>query len=83
MWRAAWRPAAGVPADTEIATAKFWTADARHRVAHTAVPVHADVGIDLDYPLHRYFTAAKRCEFALGGATAQLRHIGTALASAG
>jgi acyl-CoA dehydrogenase len=83
MWQAAWRLAAGLPADTEIATAKFWAADAGHRVAHTAVHVHGGVGIDLDYPLHHYFTAAKRCEFALGGATAQLRHIGTALASAG
>ena len=83
MWQAAWRLAAGLPAGTEVATAKFWAADAGHRVAHTAVHVHGGVGIDLDYPLHRYFTAAKRCEFALGGATAQLRHIGAALASAG
>jgi acyl-CoA dehydrogenase len=30
--------------------------------------------------LHRYFTAAKRGEFELGGATAQLLRIGTALA---
>ena len=83
MWQAAWRLANGLPCGTEIATAKFWAADAGHRVAHTAVHVHGGVGIDLDYPLHRYFTAAKRCEFALGGATAQLRHIGAALASAG
>ena len=83
MWQAAWRLAAGLPCGTEIATAKFWAADAGHRVAHTAVHVHGGVGIDLDYPLHRYFTAAKRCEFALGGATAQLRHIGAVLASAG
>jgi acyl-CoA dehydrogenase len=83
MWQAAWRLAAGMPCDTEIATAKFWAADAGHRVAHTAVHVHGGVGIDLDYPLHRYFTAAKRCEFALGGATAQLRHIGATLAGAG
>ena len=83
MWQAAWRLAAGLPCDTEIATAKFWAADAGHRVAHTAVHVHGGVGIDLDYPLHRYFTAAKRCEFALGGATAQLRHIGAALATTG
>ena len=83
MWQAAWRLSAGLPCDTEIATAKFWAADAGHRVAHTAVHVHGGVGIDLDYPLHRYFTAAKRCEFALGGATAQLRHIGAVLASAG
>jgi 3-oxocholest-4-en-26-oyl-CoA dehydrogenase beta subunit len=81
MWQAAWRLAAGLPCDTEVATAKFWAADAGHRVAHTAVHVHGGVGIDLEYPLHRYFTAAKRCEFALGGATAQLRRIGAALAT--
>ena len=80
MWQAAWRLAAGLPCDTEIATAKFWAADAGHRVAHTAVHIHGGVGIDTDYPLHRYFTAAKENEFALGGATAQLRRLGAALA---
>jgi 3-oxocholest-4-en-26-oyl-CoA dehydrogenase beta subunit len=81
MWQAAWRLASGLPSETEIATAKFWAADAGHRVAHTAVHVHGGIGIDTDYPLHRYFTAAKRAEFELGGATAQLRRIGAALAS--
>jgi 3-oxocholest-4-en-26-oyl-CoA dehydrogenase beta subunit len=81
MWQAAWLLAAGLPCDTEVATAKFWAADAGHRVAHTAVHVHGGVGIDLDYPLHRYFVAAKQNEFALGGATAQLRRIGAALAA--
>ncbi len=83
MWQAAWRLAEGLPADLALATAKFWAADAGHRVAHTAVHVHGGVGIDVDYPLHRYFVAAKHNEFALGGATAQLRRIGTALATAG
>jgi len=82
MWQAALQLAAGQPSGTAIATAKFWAADAGHRVAHTAVHVHGGVGIDLDYPLHRYFLAAKQNEFALGGATAQLRRIGAALASA-
>ena len=83
MWQAAWRLSAGLPCDTEIAVAKFWAADAGHRVAHTAVHIHGGVGIDTDYPLHRYFTAAKHNEFALGSATAQLRRIGAALARAG
>jgi acyl-CoA dehydrogenase len=39
------------------------------------------LGIDVDYPLHRYFVAAKRHEFSLGGATTQLRRIGAALAT--
>jgi 3-oxocholest-4-en-26-oyl-CoA dehydrogenase beta subunit len=80
MWQAAWRLSAGLPCDTEIATAKFWAADAGHRVAHTAVHVHGGMGVDTDHPLHRYFVAAKRLEFALGGATTQLRRIGAVLA---
>jgi acyl-CoA dehydrogenase len=81
MWQAAWRLSIGLPCGTEVATAKFWAADAGHRVAHTAVHVHGGVGIDLGYPLHRYFTAAKHNEFSLGGATTALRRIGAALAA--
>jgi acyl-CoA dehydrogenase len=81
MWEAAWRVAEGLPAAAEVATAKFWAADAGHRVAHTAVHVHGGTGIDLDADVHRYFVAAKRAEFMLGGATAQLRRLGAELAS--
>jgi alkylation response protein AidB-like acyl-CoA dehydrogenase len=84
MWQAAWLLAAGQPGDPEvgaaIASAKFWAADAGHRVAHTAVHVHGGIGIDTSYPLHRYFVAAKRAEFTLGGATAQLLRLGDILA---
>jgi 3-oxocholest-4-en-26-oyl-CoA dehydrogenase beta subunit len=45
--------------------------------------VHGGLGIHVSYPLHRYFTAAKHHEFALGGATAQLRRIGAGLAVPG
>jgi alkylation response protein AidB-like acyl-CoA dehydrogenase len=81
LWQAAWLLAEGRPAVTEIATAKFWAAEAGHRVAHTAVHIHGGVGIDMDGEIHRYFAAAKHNEFALGGATEQLRRIGAVLAS--
>ncbi|TCO46687.1 acyl-CoA dehydrogenase family protein [Actinocrispum wychmicini] len=81
LWQAAWRVSEGLPAEVEVATAKFWAADAGHRVAHTAVHVHGGMGIDTDHALHRYFVAAKRNEFTLGAATAQLRKIGAVLAS--
>ncbi|GAB3130210.1 acyl-CoA dehydrogenase family protein [Tsukamurella serpentis] len=77
---AAWREAEGLDASAEIATAAFWAAEAGHRVAHTAVHVHGGVGIDTDHPVHRYFVAAKRAEFTLGGATASLRALGATLA---
>jgi alkylation response protein AidB-like acyl-CoA dehydrogenase len=81
LWQAAWRLSKNLPAHNEIATAKFWAADGGHRVAHAAVHVHGGMGIDVDYPLHRYFVASKRIEFSLGGATTQLRRIGVALAA--
>ncbi|MEO9140326.1 MAG: acyl-CoA dehydrogenase family protein [Jatrophihabitans sp.] len=80
MWEAAWRITEGLPSSATIATAKFWAADAGHRVAHTAVHVHGGTGIDMDAQTHRYFTAAKRTEFTLGSATAQLLRIGAELA---
>jgi acyl-CoA dehydrogenase len=76
-----WRPGDGEVA-AAVATAKFWAADAGHRVAHTAVHVHGGMGIDTSYSLHRYFLAAKQAEFTLGGATRQLLRLGELLASA-
>jgi 3-oxocholest-4-en-26-oyl-CoA dehydrogenase beta subunit len=80
LTQAAWRLDAELPADTEVATAAFWAAEAGHRVAHTTVHVHGGVGIDTDHPVHRYFLAAKQTEFALGSATGQLLRIGRDLA---
>ncbi|WP_310530343.1 acyl-CoA dehydrogenase family protein [Nocardioides sp.] len=81
LWQAAWRLGEGLPAETELATATLFAADAGHRVAHTTVHVHGGVGIDLDGEAHRYFTAAKRWEFAYGGTTQQALVIGRALAA--
>lgn len=82
LWQAAWPPADSTVHDgpVDIGTAKFWAAEAGHRVAHTAVHVHGGVGIDLDNEVHRYFTAAKRNEFTLGSATDNLLRIGRELA---
>jgi 3-oxocholest-4-en-26-oyl-CoA dehydrogenase beta subunit len=81
LWRAAWLLDQGRPADTDVAMAKLWAADAGHRLAHTAVHVHGGVGIDLDGPVHRYFTGAKRFEFLYGGATEQALLVGRTLAA--
>jgi alkylation response protein AidB-like acyl-CoA dehydrogenase len=81
MWQAAWTLSQGLPAAAEVAIAKLWAADTGHRLAHTTVHVHGGVGIDLDGEAHRYFTAAKRLEFALGGGTDHARALGALLAS--
>jgi hypothetical protein len=39
--------------------------------------VHGGIGIDITYPLHRYFLWAKHNELTQGCATAQLAGIGS------
>jgi alkylation response protein AidB-like acyl-CoA dehydrogenase len=78
--QAAWRISAGLPADDQVAIAKFWAADGGQRVVHAAQHLHGGMGVDRDYPVHRYFVWAKWLELTLGGATAQLLKIGKSLA---
>jgi alkylation response protein AidB-like acyl-CoA dehydrogenase len=78
--QAAWRLAEGLPADEELAIAKFWAADGGQRALHAAQHLHGGIGVDMDYPLHRYFLFSKQVELSLGGATQQLVEIGRNLA---
>jgi 3-oxocholest-4-en-26-oyl-CoA dehydrogenase beta subunit len=79
-WQAVWRLAEGLPAANELAVAKFWAAEGGQRVVHAAQHLHGGIGVDVDYPLHRYFLWAKQCELTLGSATPQLVKLGKALA---
>jgi alkylation response protein AidB-like acyl-CoA dehydrogenase len=79
--QAAWRLEEGLPATAEVAVAKFWAADGGQRVVHAAQHLHGGIGVDRDYPLHRYFLWAKELELTLGGATPQLLKLGEILAA--
>jgi acyl-CoA dehydrogenase len=81
LWQAVFELEAGAPASTEVQVAKFWAAEAAHRVAHACVHVHGGTGIDEDHPVHRYYLAAKANEFALGSSIDQLLAIGKTLAA--
>jgi 3-oxocholest-4-en-26-oyl-CoA dehydrogenase beta subunit len=83
MLQAAWRLAAGFPADREVAVAKYFAALGGQRVVHAAAHLHGGVGVDRDYPLHRYFLLAKQLELLFGGATRQLVSLGGILAAEG
>ncbi len=80
-WQAAWRIAEGLPATDEIAIAKFWSGEGASRVVHAAQHLHGGIGVDTDYPLHRYFTWARWIELTLGSSTQQLRTLGASIAS--
>jgi len=82
-WRAVSRLARGLPAAREAAVAKFWAADGGARIASTAQHLHAGLGVDLDYPIHRYFLWSKSLELELGAATPQLVRLGGDMARTG
>jgi alkylation response protein AidB-like acyl-CoA dehydrogenase len=80
--QAAWRLAEELPASDEIHIAKFWAADGGHRVVHATQHLHGGIGVDLDYPVHRYFRWTKVIELSLGTATEHLRRLGERIAAA-
>ncbi len=80
-WQAAWRLSEGLPAAAELAVAKFWAADGGQRVVHAAAHLHGGVGVDRDYPLHRYFLLTRQIELTLGGSRASLARLGAHLAA--
>ena len=81
-WQAVWRLAEGLPADEEIAIAKFWVGEGGHRVVTAAQHLHGGIGVDLDYPLYRSYVWSKQIELTLGSATQHLLHLGSILADA-
>src|SRR5437870_7216925 len=80
-WQAVWRLSAALPAAEEVAVAKFWASEGGQRVVHAAAHLHGGMGVDRDYPLHRYFLWAKHIELTLGSATPQLVKLGAMLAA--
>lgn len=80
-WQASWRIDQGLPAEDAVAIAKWWSADAGFRVVHAAVHVHGGVGVDRDYPLHRYFLMARQMELTLGNGEEHLAALGRSIAA--
>jgi alkylation response protein AidB-like acyl-CoA dehydrogenase len=80
-WRALDDIDAGRDASMSAHAAKYWLCRAGHRVAHTVMHLHGGMGQDLEYPIHRFFTWAKKNERYLGAATEHSRAIGALIAS--
>ncbi len=80
-WQAAWRIDRGLPAQDAVSIARWWAAEGGFRVVHAAVHVHGGVGVDRDYPLHRYFVLARQLELTLGNGEEHLATLGQAIAA--
>lgn len=79
--QAAWRISADLDAAKQVAVAKFWAAEGSKRIVHAAQHLHGGVGVDREYPLHRYFLYARHLELSLGGGNPQLLALGRMLAA--
>lgn len=79
---AAWLLDQGRPADDALAVAKVWATEGAQRVVHGAQHVHGGIGVDVDYPLHRWFRAAKAAEHTLGTAHPHLVDLGRRIVGA-
>jgi acyl-CoA dehydrogenase len=79
--QAIWRLDEGQPYAEQTAIAAFWGADAIQRVVSKAVHLHGGLGVDVSYPLHKWFLIGKVVELSLGGAQRQLEGLGALLAA--
>lgn len=79
--QAVWRVDEGLPAGEQAAIAAFWAAEGVQRVTSSAVHLHGGLGVDVSFPLHRWFLAGKVDELALGGAARSLERLGDLIAA--
>jgi len=80
-WQAAWRLSQGQQAAEDVIVAKIWAGDGGHFTTYAAQHLHGGMGLDLDYPVHRYFTWSKTIELTLGSASHHLAKLGAAMAA--
>lgn len=80
-WSAVWRCSEELDAEDALSIAKVFTAEAGQRVVAAAQHLHGGIGVDLDYPIHRYFRWAKDHEQRLGSGSRHLEALGASIAS--
>lgn len=69
-----------VDAARAVHVAAWWRAQAGLDVVHRVQHVHGGIGVDVDYPVHRYFLWGRQLAGTLGGPAAVLADLGGLLA---
>ncbi|MGP4026862.1 acyl-CoA dehydrogenase family protein [Actinomadura sp. 3N407] len=73
VWAGVWRLAEGAAdADEVLTVAAYNACDPVVKALYTCQHLHGGIGLDVTYPLHRYFAWGKQCAHLLGGAEDQL-----------
>ncbi|MEU4538560.1 acyl-CoA dehydrogenase family protein [Streptosporangium sp. NPDC023825] len=78
VWSGAWRLAEGADeeAEVDLAVGALTATDQALRALYTCQHLHGGIGVDVTYPLHRYFAWGKHHAHLLGGVEARLDTIG-------
>ncbi|MFC4588248.1 acyl-CoA dehydrogenase family protein [Sphaerisporangium corydalis] len=78
VWSGAWRVDQGLDeeAGLDLSVAAHTVADSALAALYTCQHLHGGIGLDVTYPLHRYFAWGKHRAHLLGGIEARLDTIG-------
>jgi alkylation response protein AidB-like acyl-CoA dehydrogenase len=81
-WRALHLLEQGEDATEALAIAKLWASEGGARITYAAQHLHGGIGVDVDYPVHRYYLWARQIGIHLGTGSAELAKLGERLAAA-
>jgi alkylation response protein AidB-like acyl-CoA dehydrogenase len=76
-WSACWRLAEGLDAESDVDIAAHWLAEELLPAIRTCHHLHGGLGLDVTYPLHRYYSLAKDLVRSIGGARHRLEALCT------
>jgi alkylation response protein AidB-like acyl-CoA dehydrogenase len=76
-----WRLATGRDAAEELDVAAYWLAEELPSAMHICHHLHGGLGVDVDYPLHRYSSRARDLARFVGGVEARLTRLGARCSS--
>jgi 3-oxo-4-pregnene-20-carboxyl-CoA dehydrogenase beta subunit len=72
---ACWRIGAGLDARSDIDVAAYWLATEAPAALRTCHQLHGGIGLDVEYPLHRYSAMVSDLVRSIGGAEYQLERL--------
>ena len=76
-----WRLGRGLDADDDVDIAAYWLAGEMPRALQVCHHLHGGLGVDITYPLHRYYSHGKDLARMVGGSAARLDSIGARCSS--
>ena len=71
-----WRLSEGLDADSDLDVLGYWVASQAPPVMQTCHHLHGGMGMDITYPMHRYYSTIKDLSRLLGGPSHRLDLVG-------